>query len=295
MPTEVVLLNHSFPPVIGGGQTYQYYLAKHLPRYGFSTDVITGELPNHYALDDVPKIEGEVYRIKGYKGFTEGVLGMSKFLPELSLRLLELDPRIIYVHGVMSEVAVTLIRNLLPKAKVAFIYHKTPIPEEGKHVGLFTDPKLDEAFARYVFEQGSYDLLVAQNNYYGEFAIKSGAPQAKIRTILLGVDTEIFNPSATPLGPLIHSEDRQFICLPVRFIKRKGIEESIKALALLPSRYELVLATSSDYTDQSYYERIKKLIWETQTNERVHVFMNQFAFQDMAGVYRACDIRPNRG
>jgi len=135
---KIVIFAHSFPPIIGGGQTYQYYLAKFLSDFGHQVKVVTGTIPADYENKSFPYEGFEVVSLEGFKEVSKLKIALDSFIEKAYQAIAPFDPDIVYTQGFSPCLIYSLIQASL-SAKHVFTYHSTPIPEDKKIVGIFKE------------------------------------------------------------------------------------------------------------------------------------------------------------
>jgi glycosyltransferase involved in cell wall biosynthesis len=110
-----------------------------------------------------------------------------------------------------------------------------------------------------------------------------GAPRGRIRVVPCGVDTAAF----TPEGPALPRGGRPRLVTVGRLVRRKGVDETIAALAAVPAA-ELVVAGGSgpDDPDQA---RLTALAAEHRVDERVR-FLGGLPRERVPQLLRSADV-----
>jgi len=112
--------------------------------------------------------------------------------------------------------------------------------------------------------------------------IRLGAPRHRIRVVPCGVDTAGF----TPHGPALLRGDRPRLVSVGRLVRRKGVDETIVALAQVPTA-ELVVAGGSG-PDEPNRRRLAALAAEYQVSHRVR-FVGAMPRARMPELLRSAD------
>lgn len=91
---KILLLAHSFPPVVGGGESHVFMIAQHLARKGHKVYVITGRAPKEQKRS-LPKAGFKTVRIPFFREYAFGKEGFKKFIPVLYQEIKKIKPDII--------------------------------------------------------------------------------------------------------------------------------------------------------------------------------------------------------
>jgi glycosyltransferase involved in cell wall biosynthesis len=113
--------------------------------------------------------------------------------------------------------------------------------------------------------------------------VRLGAPRHRIRVVPCGVDTEGF----TPNGPALPRGDRPRLVSVGRLVRRKGVDETIAALAQVPGT-ELVVAGGSGPDDPDR-RRLAALAAEHRVEDRVG-FLGAMPRARMPELLRSADV-----
>lgn len=289
---RICLLTHSFPPVIGGAQTYQYYLAKLLSNFGHKVQVVTGETPSEYKNNSgFSYKEFRVVQIKGLREAARLGIPYQTLLPEIYKAIAPFNPDIVYSHGYGLCLIYSLLQKSL-KGKHVFTYHSTPIPEEQKLAGIFRDFELEKSFTEFIFKYCPFDKYIANSKYYLENALANGLDKSKSSLVYHGVDLNIFNEKVdTERDKYGYGPHDFVICCPVRFIERKGILDIIEALKLIKSKHiKLLIPTSKLHTPEGFESRVFALIKKHWLNNQIKVIFDRISILEMPQIYALSDI-----
>lgn len=288
---RITLFAHSFPPVIGGAQTWQYFLAKYLCELGHQVQVVTGDLPEGYLDQDFSSEKFEVVRIAGFREASKLRVGIDKVIADSFEAISAFKPDIVHSHGYVPGLIISFIKNAL-KAKHVFSYHATPIPEDGKLAGIFSNYELEKSFTQYILTRSDYDHFIANSDYYLNSSISRGVPENKASRIYYGIDLEAFNPnggsSKTDWG--FESSDYVILC-PIRLIERKGIYDILKAMSLLKhTEAKLFIPTSRLYTPPHLEENVINTVNNLELKDRIKIVFDKVSVFDMPKAYQMADL-----
>ncbi len=242
---KILQVHSFFYPHVGGSETYVLELSKHLVQRGHQVLVVTSKLPG---TRDRENIEGlEVIRLPGiYLPRVPYFL----FSPRLLGVLMQFSPQFDLIHShvrfFLSTNCVALLRRLRkvppfvltlhathPKPQIAWLRHLEQIYE--RTVGRFT--------------VGSADALIALDVNVKNHAMRYGADGSKITLIPNGVDVTRFSN---------HRAVRHDTVSPVfqigyigNLVYRKGVQDLIQAVSLLPSTAAFQLKLVGDGPDRN--------------------------------------------
>lgn len=294
---KICIYAHSFPPIIGGAQTYQYNLAIGLGKLGHEVLVLTGEIPDSLKLK-VKDYTSPHFKVKRIPLFRESVKMKAPFRDVLidSFTILKkFDPDIIYSNGYIPCLLISIIKDGL-RAKHVFSYHSTPELDVNKLVGIWPG-KLDFelSIARFIFNQGSFNAYLAcSNNYLNTVKKNINLKIKNAHRIYYGVDMKKFSFEIKVKREKYGFSDKDFIVLcPVRLIERKGILDILKAISILKKsipNIKLLIPTSKLSTNNEFSQLVLKLIKDLKIENNVAIKVDEFTIDDMPKVYALSDM-----
>lgn len=288
---RITLFAHSFPPVIGGAQTWQYFLAKYLCELGHQVQVVTGDLPEGYLDQDFSSEKFEVVRIAGFREASKLRVGIDKVIADSFYAISAFKPDVVHSHGYVPGLIISFIKNAL-KAKHVFSYHATPIPEDGKLAGIFSNYELEKSFTQYILTKSDYDHFIANSDYYFNSSTSRGVPKSKASRIYYGIDLGTFNSGNQSLKTDwgFNSKDYVILC-PIRLIERKGIYDILKAMSLLKHKEaKLFIPTSRLYTPPHLEEDVINTVDNLNLKDRVKIVFDEVSVFDMPKAYKMADL-----
>lgn len=232
---KIAYLASKFPPIVGGGETQVFLLAKNMSKLGHSVTVITDSRVREMT-DPCCCCDFSIEYVNNFEDFCTTGYGFKESCEKIFQILLGGKYDIVHVHNLLPMLLVSIIRENIG-SKVIFTFHNTPDPPN-RVLGYFSDFELDKSIAENIIGQSKYDLLVAGSKFYYDWALKLGSDPVKTRHVYMGIDCEFFNPK------LINNKIRYrrqygfkekdtIVTFPSRIIKRKGIFELIEALSKL--------------------------------------------------------------
>ena len=295
-PINITLVCHSFPPVMGGGETIIYLLTKYLSRnLNFSVTVVTGER----SLNNIPdEMKGnfKISCISGFEEYAVGKLGIRYVLPDVYKAIKTSSPDIIHAFNFYPGYVASIYARH-NKTPFIFTFFNTPNKTDNK-VQLFlgVDQEIDEALVNHLVPSLNFDCLDTLSEFYLESAIKMGVPENKVSLCYPGPDPELFNPKLRSskirkeLGVL---NSDCLIVIPARMIPRKKLEVVINSLKYL-NKLPIKLVISSGGTVQpgyeNYYQKILNLIIKNKLRNKIILPMKTFSLVEVGKLYSSSDI-----
>lgn len=281
---RIGLFAHGFPPVIGGGETHVYLVAKALHERGHEVTVITGIPPEHPTIHDPYPFP--VIRVQLFREFEAGAVSFRPFLQNVKAALSRFPLDVVHVHNFMPGLAYAVLAPLI-RAKTVFTFHSTPVPAEGKIIGLFADWEIEEALARFILKLPFFQVVVCPSRFYASWAKRLGVPRKKIRLVYHGIDADRFRvtPDVTWRQEMGFTENDFVIVCPARMIERKGILDLLEALRRIDNgRVKVYLATSVVRGSPEYWERVRLFIQDHRLESRVKVTVEEENYLTMPRV-----------
>lgn len=294
---KICIYAHSFPPIIGGAQTYQYNLAVGLGKLGHKVLVLTGDIPDSLK----PKIKdykSSYFKVARVPLFREAIKMKAPFrdlLMESFKILKKFNPDIIYSNGFTPCLLISMIKDGL-RAKHVFSYHSTPELDVNKLVGIWPgNLEFELAIARFIFRQGAFNAYLAcSNNYLDTVKNNVDAKVKNAHRIYYGVDIKKFSFELKVNREEYGFGDKDFVVLcPVRLIERKGILDIIKAISILKKvipNIKLLIPTSKLSTNDKFNKSVFKFIKDLKIENNVVVKVDEFTVEDMPKAYALSDV-----
>jgi len=282
--TKICIICSKFFPIVGGGETHIFQVAKGLSERDFKVTVVTNESSKAFPKD-LP------FDIKRIKGFNDEKINLNISAPQLYQALIDIDPQIIHIHNYEPYLIFNLFANSFKDKKVFLTIHNTPLFPK-RVFGTFKNFEAEFAAARNAINIGSQKCIVVASEYYKNSIEKIAAISQNIEIIPYGVDFKLFD--ADLKSPLrkkfkLLKNDVLILC-PSRIVVRKGIKEAVVSLSHLPKNYKLFLPASFEPKDVDYFKEIKILIIALKLQERVILADKQYTAFEMPYVYQASDI-----
>lgn len=294
---KICIYAHSFPPIIGGAQTYQYNLAIGLGKLGHKVLVLTGEIPDSLKLK-IKDYDSPYFKVKRIPSFRESIKMKAPFrdlLMESFTILKKFDPDIIYSNGYIPCLLISIIKEGL-RAKHVFSYHSTPELDVNKLVGIWPgNLDFELSIARFIFKQGSFNAYLAcSNNYLNTVKKNINSKIKNAHRIYYGVDMKKFSFEIKVNREKYGFGEKDFIVLcPVRLIERKGILDILKAVSIVKKsipNIKLLIPTSKLSTNDEFSQLVLKLIKDLKIESNVAIKVDEFTIDDMPKVYALSDM-----
>lgn len=267
-----------------------YLLATGLSERGHKVTVITG--------GDSTSSEDEdnrfsVIRIGSFRDFEKGKASFRAILDDFAKAISDDTFDVVHVHNFMPGLAYASLLSLVKTKKTIFTFHSTPIPEEGKIIGHFSDYSVEKAFASFIIKLPFYDTLVCPSRYYYDWALKLGADESKTKLVYHGIDEKDFSVKKDPSWRMRYGyeEDDLIVVCPARMIRRKGILDLVKAIQILGDRkIKLFVPTSVQNGSAEYLTLINEYIKKNGLLDRVKIVVDKESLETMPYVLANCDV-----
>lgn len=146
---------------------------------------------------------------------------------------------------------------------------------------------------RKIFEEA--DMVHAISKHLKTYARGMGA-RGEVVVIPNGVDTSLFarRPRKDELAPLLEKLEKKstdrYLITASRLVEKNGVDDIIRALALLPKRYKLIVAGEGPLGEELW-----ELTGELGVRDRV-LFVGALSHEELTYYYHASDVfvRPSR-
>lgn len=289
---KIAILAHSFPPIMGGGESHVYSCAKRLSEKSHEVSVITSRIPDDFLIKERPQGNYKIFELPYFKEYELGQMSFKNILVPLYNILNEIKPDIIHVHNMMPFLVLSYIGSLI-EAKICFTYHSTPVPSENKILGYFNNFEVEKSFAKFIFGSLKYDCLICPSKYYYDWALVLGSKKNKTKLVYHGVDTELFYPRENrEIRYDLGYKDSDFIvCTPVRLIKRKGILDILEAASLNKNaRVRFLILTSSKVPDPNFLAEVLATIKKLGIEDKLKIVFDKFSHEQMPDAYSSVDL-----
>lgn len=283
--TKILMVNHEFPPIGGGGGTTTRFLAKHLSKLGLDVSIITAR----------PKSEKFVKHSDGFKIYYIGAEKENyetSHIPEMTSYILS---SILNSNNLIKEIKPDLIHcfftipagcfGLYCKKAYGIPYLASTLGADvpGFNIGdwkLNVYHSLTHNISKSIWKNASH---IVANSHSLKSLCEQFSPKQEIEMITNGVDTEVFYPNKSK---------EESNCINLLFISRlslqKGIEPLIKACGELENlgveNYKLTIVG-----DGPLRERMFSLIDELKIKDKVD-FKGWLKLEEIPEIYRGSDV-----
>jgi glycosyltransferase involved in cell wall biosynthesis len=287
---RIALLNHGFPPDVGGGETQAYITAATLKKHGHDVHVFTGKgakKPRKYPFS--------VTYLEHFKAFEKGEEGTKYFVKELKdvlTRAGQFD--IIYCSNFSALQAIGYMRDLL-NAKIVFTFHCVPAEEQKKVIGHFNDWDLEKSFVRSVLAATRPEITICPSKFFHRWAKEFGLQDDSIKVILNSVILEDF---AVKTNERQRAEWRKknglpstaFVFLtPARMLPKKGIYELVQAAKNAPENAYFYIVSSKRNANPEFLKKIEQYIEANGLSGKVQIHYDEYSVPDMPRLYQMSD------
>lgn len=259
MTKKLLMINSRFEPIVGGGETYMMELMDHFSDTGWEVHLVTN---NNGRTGDWHEVK--VHYIDGF---------CDKNLHQASICTLrrvldDVEPDLVHVHNVMPFFAYSSVVSVGEFPAVLTIHDTPKVPE--RLFGRIGSYKSECAFFRELVTNEKCNKLLMGSRYYLD-SYSEALPQIKDDGFS---EVAYYFPPLASQGPCTPSErpmdTRKIrILFPSRIVERKGIEDMIYALSMLPEAFALVVPAFASCDDKIYASKIRSLINEFDLNDRL--------------------------
>ncbi len=284
-PKKILMFNHEFPPIGGGGGWVSYFLGKHFAAAGHDVHLITSQFRD-CPTDET--VEGfHVHRVRALRKNRDvcAVHEMLTYAVSSSLYGLrfakQFKPDIVQVFfGIPAGGGAYLLRKRHNVPYLVFlggrdVPRRNPDPPYYRWLYLLLKPVI-----RSIWSNAS--VVVACSDGLRELAQKT-APDVRMDVIPDGLDLSRFEPSSREPDP-----ERVRILTIGRLIPRKGFQFLIRALP------QIVENAAHDFEieivgDGPYQKELLKLASDLDVTEHIR-FAGSVPYSELPGKYRGADI-----
>ena len=282
---KILMFNHEFPPIGGGGGLVSYYLGKHFSLAGHEVHLITSQFPGCPSTEEVDGIH--IHRVPALRKNPNVCAVHEMFTYAISSSLYGLKfakqfkPDIVQVFfGIPAGGGAYLLQKFRNVPYVVFLGGRdvprpAPDPPYYRWLYLILKPILrsiwNNADAVVSCSEGLRDLARATDT------------KVNIDIIPDGLDPDSFEPTQREAHPKVVR------CLSIgRLIPRKGFQFLIRALPQVFDRvkhkFEIEIVG-----DGPYEEELKTLAKDLSVDSYIH-FTGAVEYQDLPQKYRDADI-----
>lgn len=255
-------------------------LAKHLNKK-YEVHIITKKSDSVY-----PKLGNII--VHYIEGFGSGNINVLKALPKLKETIDMINPSVVHFHCFMS---LFLYSSIIEesKYKVIVTVHSTPNGKD-KLFSWFDGLDNQKSFISIMYNKLKCDVTLFGSQYYMDEYVKHVPDMKRVSKCYV-------NPYYSDIKsiPVSYRDKKKNggkvrILFPSRIVKRKGIEETLELLKLLPDNYVLDLPAMPQMEYQEYNNVILKKIDEMGLNDRVFYPSTKVIGTEMYEYYKKADI-----
>ena len=284
---SVCILAPEMPPVVGGAETFSEVLALSLLRKSVKVYIVTSKNPRAYVREAVEKNGGQVFVTEdvfttkdGFVAWEWAMFSRSQILHDIITNY-----HIDIIHALSHDTIISssiAICNLNEDEKIPLVITTSEMSTEDSEFGM----------ARYKFTyQLPIDGLLQLSQYYVDVVMKYGC-KPKVKKIASCVDVELFSTGNRMKGreKLNISEHKFLITCPSRFSRRKGQNELLEAIELLPENFQekivCLLAGSTNSASNGYYTSLISKAEKIKFDCLIQSVMRE----DMPDIFSATDL-----
>lgn len=194
----------------------------------------------------------------------------------------EQRPDVVHSHFWMSGLASVLAARR-ERVPVVHTYHALGTVKRRYQGAQDTSPADRIAIERLVGHE--VDAIAATCDDEVEELVAMGLRRKKITVVPCGVDTKLFE----PVGPVAERTAAHRIVSVGRLVPRKGFEDLITALAMVPDAELVIAGGSADLRTDPEAQRLLACAEAHGVSDRVHL-IGQVARTDMPALLRSADV-----
>lgn len=256
---RVLLFSLEFPPIVGGGGSHVYYLARALSKLDLDIIVLTaGEENCREHIDKINVIRRRCYldlyygKISYFKPIDDFLFVYKKFRPDI-VHAFHSDPTLISL----------VVKNIL-KFPLVFTPHKTP--EKGGRQKIYSKWLLHD----FILTQ-KIDKIIVLSKFFKAEIDKFIKNKSKIKLIYPGVDTDLFYRRSTEdikqIKNKLNIKENEYLLLCLaRIRKRKGLPFLIQACGKLQKKIPIRLIITGPIESEQDKQIIKKITKKSNVN-----------------------------
>lgn len=285
---RIAILNHGFPPDVGGGETQAYITAVMLQKHGHDVHVFTGG-------DKKRAYPFNITYLKHFKAFEKGEEGPKYFIKELKDALFAAEKfDVLYCSNFSSLQAVGYMRDLI-KAKVVFTFHCVPAEEQKKVIGHFNDWELEKSFVRNVLTAARPDITICPSAFFYTWAKEFGLKEENLRIIYNSVILENFAITVSDKDRRKFRtengmpEDAFVFLTPARMLPKKGIYELVRAAAKAPEKAYFYIVSSRRNANQDFLKKVEAFVHKHSLSDKIKIRYDTYSIDEMPRLYQYSD------
>ena len=267
-----LLITNDFPPVSGGISRYLYGLWSALPPEDII--VVAPKTPGHEEFD-----KGQAFRfVRGHYAFNNFLEKPANiFVPLLLSIKLIAQEKIGYIHcgHILTSGTVGWLLNLFFGIPYCIYVYGSDVTEHRERITY-------SLIKRIVLRA---DKIVTECTYMEDILLGFGVEQDRIHKIIIGIDTENWDPEADPAAvkKKFDLEGKKVVLTLSRLVRRKGHDVVIRAMKNVPDAVYLIAGTGPERA------RLEKIAEEAGIEGRVR-FAGFVPDEQLPEIYAACDV-----
>jgi len=281
---KIAIISPRLENSFSGAENYIVSLAKHLSKNNevhMITKTNNGVYPN---LDNI--------NMHYIEGIGSGNVDILKAIPNLRKELDLIDPDVVHLHCFISLFLYSSIIEA-NRYKVVVTVHSTP-HGDGRLFSWFDGIDAQRSFIKIMYEKLKCDVTLFGSSYYMDEYTKAVPIMKKISRCYVNpyysdID-EVTIDERKELDKHLKKNDVVRLLFPSRVVKRKGIEETLELLKLLPENYVLELPAMAQMEYQNYNEIVLDLIYKMNLKDRVIFPSNKVIGTEMFEYYKRADV-----
>ena len=277
---KVAIISPRLSANFSGAEIYIVSLARHLSKK-YEVHIITKKSDKEY-----PYLEN--FKMHYIEGIGSGSINIYKAIPALKEELDKINPSIVHLHCFMSFMIYSLI---VPKNKYKLIttVHSTP---DGKTKLFSWFPGIENqiTFINNLYENTGCNVTIFGSSYYMNEYLKNVKNMKNSSYFVNPYFSDMKGISIQERRKLDKNHNKIHILFPSRIVKRKGIEETLEILKMLPSNYILDLPAMPQMEYMEYNNVIKQKIKDMNLEDRVYYPDKIVIGKDMYKYYKEADV-----
>lgn len=279
---KIVIISPRLENAFSGAENYIVSLAKHLTKK-YEVHIITKQSDTEY-----PNLEN--IKMHYIEGFGSGNVNILKAIPKLKEVLDEINPEVVHIHCFIS---LFLYSSIIEggKYKVVVTVHSTP-DGNGKLFSWFDGIKNQKSFIEIMYDKIKPDVTIFGSKYYQDEYTKYVPLMKKISKCVVNPYFSDINKFSLEKRKDVDANSDRVIRLlfPSRIVKRKGIEETLQLLKMLPKNYVLDLPAMPQMEYMEYNKVILDKIKELKLEDRVFYPDKKVVGKEMDKYYKQSTI-----
>ena len=273
---------------VSGADTYVESLLQELRDRGYEVHFLTDEKYK----DAAPPLPGVPFHYA--PGIRSTAIDVRKAYPIVREIVKKISPDIVHIHDFMQ---LLLYSSVFEQGEhnVVITIHSTP-GGHGAEYKLFnwiSGLENQKRFLTMLLRRVSPSAIICGSEYYRREYSREVPETTRYPFHVNHYYTSI--PGIAPSERNAMDEQKKAngrfrILFPSRPVKRKGIEEALRALAVLPEYYSMSIPAFSQYEgDEQYRDRLNGLIEELGVGNRLEYPAGLVRVEDMPAYYKEAD------